>query len=337
MSSETPRKLLKKILSWDIGIKNLAYAIVAFYDNNTTKIIDMGIINTVDFRETCCYDIRGGGKCNNIAQASFKIKEKNDKELYYCKAHLKKANYEIALTDDNITCCKCKQNSHKIIKGTCHGWCEKHFTKDIDIYKRRCVKKFSQNCNKQSLTKIGNSMFTKLDNHPNKEKMFDVDQVLIELQPVKKNANMKSVAVELLSYFILRGITEKKGKFHQDEIAGVKTVLASGKLKVDRNTTNTQISKASSERVVYSITKNLSIIYAKHLMKKKDIKKLEKYKKKDDICDAYLQAISNYYGFELPEIMKNKLEKAHEEVLKLEQKTKKKKKKTIVIDIPPLE
>lgn len=319
------KKLVKTLLSWDVGIKNLAYAIVAFYDDNTNEIIDMDVINTVDFREICCFTLRGGKQCQQVAQTVFKIKERDDNELYYCKTHVKKANFELSTLNVNKTkCCKCKKECNQIVNGTEYGWCHKHCEKEIDVYKRRCVKKFSQDCNKQSLTKIGHSMFTKLDNHPNIEKMFNVDQVLIELQPVKKNANMKSVAMELLSYFTLRGITEKRGKYNKNIVTGVTTVLASGKLKVDKKTTDEQLGKVK-KNVVYYATKNLGKIYAKHLMQQKDIDKLITYKKYDDMCDAYLQAISYHYGTELPDEMKVKLENAHKEVIELENKIKNKK------------
>ena len=237
------RNVVKTLLSWDVGIKNLAYAIIAFYDDDSMKIRDMGVIDTVDFRKMCHHIKRDGDTCPHVAQTVFKIKEKDRAEKYYCNTHIKKVDYEIVDPGTDVKCCKCKKFCHKIVEGTDYGWCEKHMTTNVDIYKRRCVKNFMQHCNKQSLSKIGNSMFTKLDNHRSIEKMLDVDQVLIELQPVKKNANMKSVAMELFSYFVIRGITEKKGKYCDNIEAGVRTVNASGKLKVDRKTTDDQLEK----------------------------------------------------------------------------------------------
>ena len=151
-----------KILSWDVGIKNLAYCIIEFYDittdtkeNEGFKILKWDIIDLLDDRLKCCHQLKGGkGSCNKIAKHIFKINECSnvEEQKYYCKAHINKLDYKIIgiNTDDNIKCSKCKKNCVKIVEQSTYGWCEKHCDKNIDIYKRRCLKKINQQCTKQS-------------------------------------------------------------------------------------------------------------------------------------------------------------------------------------------
>ena len=292
-----------KILSWDVGIKNLAYCIIEF-NGDEFKILKWDIIDLLDDRLKCCHQLKGcKGSCNKIAKHVFKINECNEQEeKYYCKAHIKKLDYKIIeVCDGNkITCCKCKKNCIKLVEGSNYGWCEKHCEKNIDIYKRRCLRKINQQCTKQSLVKLGESMYNKLDEIP---EMMDVKMVLIENQPVLKNPTMKSVACMLFSYFVMRGICEKKGKFEKNDI---RFISASGKLKINKDSKN-KLKKGKNEKDVYNITKGLGVTYTKAIIEDKDNKYLDKYKKKDDLCDAFLQAIRVYYEDNIPTVIANKL------------------------------
>ena len=292
----------RTILSWDVGIKNLAYCIVKF-DENSFKIIKWDVINLLDDRLTCDHNLRGGStKCGKIAKNVFTINEQESCEpQYYCKSHLTKIDYDIVIPLDVIKCCKCRQEAVKIVNNTQYGWCEKHLDKETGIYKRRCVRKINQQCTKQSLPKMGVSMFEKLDNVP---EMMNVDEVIIENQPVLKNPTMKTVACLLLSYFIMRGIHEKKGKFNSETL---RYVSASGKLKVNTKTSNNELKKGKNEKDVYNITKELGVKYTKAILNETDVDYLNKYKKQDDLCDAFLQAVRDYYGDAIPEDMATKL------------------------------
>lgn len=297
----------KKILSWDVGIKNLAYCIAEF-DKDSFKILKWDIINLLDDRLKCCHTLRGGKSCGKIAKHVFKIKELEDYvPTHYCKTHVGKADYKIVLPLDEVKCCKCKKEAIKIVDGTNYGWCEKHLEKQVGVYKRRCVKKIDQSCTKQSLVKLGQSMFEKLDEIP---EMMKVDEVLIENQPVLKNPTMKTVACMLLSYFIMRGVYEDKGSFGENSI---NFVSASGKLKVNKKDSNKQLKRGKNEKDVYNITKGLSVKYTKAIISDKDLKHLNTYKKKDDLCDALLQAVRVYYSDDIPQDIADKLKTVSEE------------------------
>lgn len=321
-----------KLLSWDVGIKNLAYCIIEF-DGESYKIIDWDLINLADDRKKCEYIKRGGGTCDKIAHHTFHINEDTSFETkYYCKAHVGKADYCITSPLDEIKCKKCKQSCTYIIDNSEFGWCDKHYEVELGKYKRRCVRKLDQHCNKISLVTLGNSMFEKLDAIP---EMLEVDQVIIENQPALKNPNMKTVASMLFSYFVMRGIYENKGKMTADNI---NFAAASGKLKVNKKATNKQLKKGKNEKDVYNITKDLGIIYTKSLIGNKFKALFEKHAKKlDDLCDAFLQGIRYHYGNDIPEDIADTLRNVDVET-ELEKMGKGSKKKTsLVIDKSELE
>lgn len=292
----------KTILSFDVGIKNLAYCIIEFKNEDFT-IKDWNIINLVDDRIKCCYE-KNNKKCESIAKHVFNIKELDNneidnKELYYCKTHLKKAEYKIVIPFEKIKCTKCKNYSEYIIENTNFGWCEKHSKVEIEKFKRRCVKNLSQSCTKQSLTKLGVSLCEKLDSI---EEIYNVDEILIENQPALKNPTMKTISSMLFYHFIIRGMKEKIGKFKDN----INFVSPSGKLKVNNIKSNEEIKKGKTEKQEYDIRKELGIKYTKAIISTNDLQYLNKFKKQDDLCDAFLQAIRIYYKENIP---KNIIEK----------------------------
>jgi len=81
---------IKKVLSFDVGIINLAYCILEI--NNKTKkfkILAWGIINLADNRITCGFIKNTGEICDKIAKHCVKIDDYN--RHYFCKAHVNKA------------------------------------------------------------------------------------------------------------------------------------------------------------------------------------------------------------------------------------------------------
>ena len=56
-----------KILSFDVGIKNLAYCIINKL-NDDFKIEKWGIINIVDERDICQHVLRNNSICGKIAR-----------------------------------------------------------------------------------------------------------------------------------------------------------------------------------------------------------------------------------------------------------------------------
>ena len=122
---------------------------------------------------------------------------------------------------------------------------------------------------------------------------YDIDIVLLENQPVLKNPVMKSVQMILFSYFQYQKIMLNR------EIKLIKFINAGNKLKVGRNFNeinyNAEINAIKSK---YTRNKKFAILYTDKILidRLKDSKNNEyfnKHKKKDDLADAFLQAI--YY------------------------------------------
>ena len=120
------------------------------------------------------------------------------------------------------------------------------------------------------------------------EKFGDVSYhtVLIENQPCMKNPTMKSIQMILYSYFVMQSYLEGR------EI-DIKFVSASNKLKVKYKTDVSNI-KTSSK---YLQNKKYVVEYARNYLNmtrgynEKWINVFEKEKKKDDLADAYCQAL----------------------------------------------
>lgn len=108
--------------------------------------------------------------------------------------------------------------------------------------------------------------------------------VLIENQPCLKNPAMKSIQIAIYSYFSLASSP-------LSNFTKVQLMSASNKLKVKKNTT--PVNKKTS----YAEKKKLAIVLARtYILEtgREDLRLFfEKSPKKDDLSDAYLQAV--YY------------------------------------------
>ena len=80
-----------KVLSFDVGIINLAYCIIEIHDN-TFKIIEWDIINIAENRKTCQYN-NSKKIFDKIAKHVMNIDDET--YYYYCKSHICKAPLKI--------------------------------------------------------------------------------------------------------------------------------------------------------------------------------------------------------------------------------------------------
>lgn len=163
---------------------------------------------------------------------------------------------------------------------------------DITIIKWNIIPLLDKNekCKGFPLDELTKRMYEQL----NKEfYSYDIDIVLLENQPVLKNPVMKSVQMILFSYFQYQKIMLNR------EIKLIKFINAGNKLKVGRNFNeinyNAEINAIKSK---YTRNKKFAILYTDKILidRLKDSKNNEyfnKHKKKDDLADAFLQAI--YY------------------------------------------
>lgn len=302
-----------KVLSWDVGIKNLAYCLIS-KTNDEFKIEKWDVINLSSNEKTCKYINRNNSVCGK--NANFQVYNKDEKpflpnkeetSFYCCKNHKDKFVPCFRTRIKIIPCLKCGNNSIKGLKGNYYySWCSEHYQKEkIKFLKQIKSKKIgAKKCTHQDIQMTAYKLCEILDK--NKKYFLDVDEILIENQPSFKNPSMKTIASLLLGYFVIRGINEKEK--NNSKITKVKFVSPSNKLKINTSTTNKVLKKGKQENCVYKLTKKLGVKYCQALITKKNKEKLNTYKKKDDLCDAFLQGFQHMFS-PVPEEYMNKLKK----------------------------
>ena len=274
-----------KILSFDIGIKNLAGCIM---DKERT-IYWWDIINLLQAEKKQCSFIRKF-KNGNCAECKKKPEFEFDKK-YYCKNHIDEttSNYHSS-TKCEFKCLhtnkdkQCNKNAKWSSLDSKMHLCTVHYNQ----YNK--VKKLpKRNCNTIKIEEIILCMWQVLDQCPH---LLEVDHVVIENQPAKKNRTMKAIADSIFNYFICRGIVDKERT--KSTIEKVSYISASNKLKInEENTINALKDKNSSEK--YRIRKKLGIEYCREALKdnQEKLDYFNLHSKKDDLADSFLQGI--YY------------------------------------------
>jgi len=189
------------ILTFDIGIKNLAYCIVK-YDNNTNlslfdniTIINWDIID-VSYKALYCKQIKNKRAVCNCISKYYSLIDPNgshtdtDNLIGYCKNHAKNIN----------TLNKDKKNLNK-----------------IKLFKISSNPVYTNNFNYQ-MDRLLSSLINFYDNiilspyHLNNNKLDYMQnlEIFIENQPVLKNPIMKSISIALYTFFCLKKIINPK-------------------------------------------------------------------------------------------------------------------------------
>jgi hypothetical protein len=141
---------IKRILSFDVGIINLAYCLMEINETSKTfKINRWGIIDLADNRNTCIFSKRGGECCDKIAKYIVKIDDDNCK--YYCKAHSSKAELTVHDVDfqwldvkKGGTCSSCKKKSEYYSELIDGEYCNVHKKSAMNNNNYRCAAKKCQ-------------------------------------------------------------------------------------------------------------------------------------------------------------------------------------------------
>lgn len=255
------------IVSFDIGIRNLAICIVDY----NCKIKYWDIINIMsDYDNKVLEDT----KLCNITVKSGKNKGSScNKKAYYIK--------------DTIYYC----NKHKPKN-------EKEKMKKIVIKKKKNVRKMDTQTLCLTLIKRMNEIVKENDI------LTTCEKVIIELQP-RTNQRMKLISHTLYSYFLTKicdydiSINEnnEKGNECNCKLKDVRFVAAKYKLRnVPEEETDKSniknIKRKTKKSTNYAKRKKLAIEWTKELLKEdqESLDILNKFKKQDDLCDSYLQA-----------------------------------------------
>jgi len=291
----------KKILAWDVGIKNLAYCII-HRKGDDFKILSWGLVDLVDDRQKCQFTLRSGNCCSSIAKFSVYHKDKQilfpelGENAFVCQKHKEKMIpqiIEIAKQKKvkSGICILCNKKSTHCLSDTNYHWCQEHFNKKGQAFVKKINTKRVANagCMKQPLQALAEKLYSKLDKE---SQLFKVDEVLIENQPTFINPTMKTLSAILYSYFVLRAVTDKKQT--KSTITDVRFVSPSSKLNVNKADTDRILNE--NKQNAYKMTKKLSVEYCLALINNSDKAIINKYKKKDDLADSFLHAFKYIFN-----------------------------------------
>jgi len=286
-----------KVLSWDVGIINLAYCMIEYTDNNW-KILDWGIINLTEREKLkCC-------SCGKNASCYTDVSNNN---VYYCKKHLPKdlnppefENYFKENKEKNCTWSTekntCIKNSKYQTLENCY-YCNSHsktiFKKVEDQYKIKPIKKKA--VGSILIDDLKRELISKLED---KKSFLEATTILIENQPSMKNPKMKAISSTIYDYFLIRGIFDKERT--KSNITRVKFMSPSNKLKLaDEGDTKKLVKLKGDDAKTYKLTKSLGIKYCQEMIKPFENWKtvFSQHKKKDDLADSFLQGM--YYFNEM--------------------------------------
>lgn len=301
-----------KILSWDVGIKHLAYCLIDYSENmhkdtcgvQLQKILDWDNINLLEDENMKCYGFINSenDNCECSKTPKYEYINGNDK-YYFCTLHkkqidkidknsidiknykgvetciIKKANKDICGKPAKFKIC----DSDKIIY-SCKLHCKKFLNNNNVL--RKIIK---PNASKAPIALIKTNLISALDKIMDNFK--DIDYVLIENQPSMKNPKMKSVAETLYSWFLIRGIVDKK----LYNLKNIFYLSPSNKLKINDKDINKEIDKLKDKSKKYKFTKQSAVIYTKKMLNDNNESEWDKFlndnNKKDDLCDSYLQGL----------------------------------------------
>lgn len=301
-----------KILSVDIGIKNLAYVILECHANDKK----FNVNEVKDFKEFKIIKWDVINLCNKLISCNEKCCSKEAKfhreNVFYCKNHTKKTEY-------SLPTCNIK-TLHKQSVANLLLLIEQYQIKiEKPINKASLIKLIEEylnstcfeavesvNANNVNLIDIGISIKNELNELFKNFDLSTIDQIILENQISPIASRMKTIQGMISQYFIdcnnynikfisatnkLKPFTSKENKYISDykdycDINDIKDV------KDAKDAKDTKDKKLS-----YNERKKLSIFYTKQLLEHKnmpqDLAFFIKHSKKDDLADCFLQGI--YY------------------------------------------
>ena len=257
-----------KILSIDVGIKNLALCLLEV-NNNSYSILKWDVINLCG-DIPLCKEVVKGKVCNKQSKFS-KVKK------YYCKTCAKKTEHIIPNSRLNtienkrikISELKTIANEYEVNIG------EKTKKQDIvdvliEFKEEKCLKNLQQiSASTMPLVDIGVAIRDNLGTSD----YINADKILIENQISPIANRMKTVQGMLAQFFIMKGVED------------IEFVSAANKLKLFMGKEKTTYNER--KKIGIEITRN--ILNADKNMS--HVEQISNSNKKDDLADCFLQGL----------------------------------------------
>ena len=245
-----------KYISFDVGIKNLAYILMDIpnhtFDTSST-IIDWNILN-IEEKPICM-------KCKKNAIYSII-------DTYYCGKHGKSSPYimESIRYSSNLSILKELCKKYKLDVSSCKV--KKDF---VQLLKQKQLKKIKIDCSLHPMVKHGSSLNRQL-NSILETHIESLDKIIIENQMTSK---MRIIQGMLVQYFIGKGIPEKD----------IICITANKKLHMIQTKTTYKERKELSKEITYKLLEENQKIDNWNTFVKSS-------SKKDDLADSFLQCIA---------------------------------------------
>jgi hypothetical protein len=254
------------ILSWDVGIKHLAYNLSEYDEDIETKKINLtikqwGIINLA--LEKCDFCDKDG------------LYLYDEDKKYYCSDHCKKLRAKhFCYVEKCYEKAKYQLDVPQVNKYICniHGPKVYAFDSATELLKLKLIEK--------------------LDLIEFKE----FEYILIENQPTFKNPKMKAIADTLYSWFLIRKIVDAKTLLPENIrliSPGRKNTLFVKPKKVNEDNKESEETKKSN-KISYQDGKKMSIEFCKNIITPEWNEYFKEFSKKDDLADCLLQGYSFY-------------------------------------------
>ena len=271
-----------KIISFDVGIKNMAYCIFSI-ENSTFKVQDWGILNLVNDTEStykCTYKTKQNKCCNKNA----KFYKDNQ---FFCQTHVNMALKEHSwiLETPMFKPNSLKQKSKEELISLVSQF---NMMTNVPKTKKDCIDSILENINKRGvkqivkrkkksandidLIEVGKTMKEELNKL---SYINEITHVIIENQISKIATRMKTVQGMLTQYFIMQEICPH-----------IEYISSSNKLK--------DLTNKTKENSYKQHKKDSIIICQKFLDNNETLdnwKNILNTSKKDDLADSFLQGI----------------------------------------------
>jgi Mitochondrial resolvase Ydc2 / RNA splicing MRS1 len=288
-----------RLISIDIGIKNLAFCLFDLIENKSSyQIIEWDIVDISQEGPTpiCCMKNKGNTNC--LMEAKFC---KNG--LCYCLKHAKKQEFLIPTTDlkqQSLNKMKSKDLMQLADKYNIFNQINGSTLKKTDLItliqkfiSEKCFEPISKtNSAKIDLVTIGRNIKIKFDElFSNKE---PITHVIIENQISPIANRMKTIQGMIAQYFIMNNLQ-----------VSIEFISSSNKLKLlnDKNshkksklTESKKIEDINEKKTTYGERKKLGILTCLEIIEQNNhlahwVSFFQNHKKKDDLADCFLQGV----------------------------------------------